>query len=58
MEEKAHAEPPKLEAPRINEIGVQVDPPPQNVGTQMTPPSSSPRRTHTQQNGFYGAHKH
>lgn len=40
-EEQAHAEPPKLQPPRVSEIGVQVDPPPVNVGTQMTPPGTS-----------------
>ena len=47
-EEKAQAEPPKLVAPMVSEIGVQVDPPPVNVGTQMTPPDSSLHRTNTQ----------
>ena len=43
-EEKAQVEPPKMIAPVVSSIGVQVDPPPQNVGTQMTPPQSSRRR--------------
>ena len=40
IEEEAMIEPPKLLAPLVSEIGIQVDPPPQHVGTQMTPPSS------------------
>ena len=27
-----------MHVPMVAEIGVQVDPPPQHVGTQMTPP--------------------
>ena len=40
-EEDAQAEPPKFHAPAVAEIGIQVDPPPVNVATQMTPPASS-----------------
>ena len=43
-EEKAQVEPPKMIAPMVSEIGVQVDPPPQNVGTQMTPQESRRRK--------------
>ena len=32
-EEKANAMPPKLQPVQVSEIGVQVDPPPVNVGT-------------------------
>jgi len=37
-EEIAMEEPPQMIAPMVNEIGIQVDPPPQDVGTQVTPP--------------------
>ena len=40
-EEDAQAEPPKFHAPQVAEIGIQVDPPPVNVATQVTPPASS-----------------
>lgn len=53
-EAKAEAEPPRLVAPMVSEIGVQVDPPPVNVATQMTPPGSSLHRTNTQQMHGYG----
>ena len=43
-EEKAQEEPPRMIAPTVESIGVQVDPPPQNVATQMTPPQSPRRR--------------
>lgn len=33
QDEATMAEPPKIEAPRMAEIGVQVDPPPENKGT-------------------------
>ena len=49
----AQIEPPKIQAPRVTEIGVQVDPPPENKGTQMTPPSSGARMRANTQQMFY-----
>ena len=43
QEEKNQQEPSKLEVPQHSEIGIQVDPPPQERGTQMTPPSARSR---------------
>ena len=40
-EERADIEPIRqVHVPRVESIGVQVDPPPREIGTQMTPPGS------------------